>query len=68
MHFATVETGITEVAPLNKAVVMVDVARSTSMITTTLLVMSYKSINAGDRQVYKFLLLDSIRVYFTNGN
>jgi hypothetical protein len=35
MHFATLSTGITDFAPLYKAVAIVEVARKTSMITTT---------------------------------
>jgi Gpi18-like mannosyltransferase len=53
MHFGTLSTGIMHFAPLNKAVAMVEVARSTSMITTMVFLTSYKCSRAGDNEVYK---------------
>jgi hypothetical protein len=55
MQRGTVATGMTAAAPLYKAVAMVDVALNTSMITTTLLLMSYKLRSAGDNEVKSFL-------------
>ncbi len=40
-------TGITLSAPLNKAAAMVEVARNTSIITTTLFLILYKSNKRG---------------------
>jgi hypothetical protein len=40
---------------------MVDVARNTSMITTTAFRRSYKCNNAGERQVYSVGLLFAMR-------
>src|SRR5688500_2320147 len=57
MHFVTQSTGITHLAPLYKAVAIVEVALSTSMITTTLLLTSYKFKRGGERQVYSVGLL-----------
>jgi hypothetical protein len=51
MHSATLSTGIILLSPLCKAAAMVEVARSTSMITTMLLLTSYRFNNAGDKQV-----------------
>jgi hypothetical protein len=53
MHRGTVATGITDAAPLYKAVAMVDVALSTSMMTTMLSVTSYKCKRAGEKHVNK---------------
>ena len=57
---------MTDDAPLYNAVAMVDVALNTSMMTTTELLISYKSSRAGERQVYKFL--EANLNYLTNGN
>jgi hypothetical protein len=51
MHSSTLSTGIISLAPLNKAVAIVDVALKTSIITTTLLLISYRFNNAGDKDV-----------------
>jgi len=53
MHSATLSTGMILLAPLCKAVAMVEVARNTSMITTILLLTSYKCKSAGDKEVYR---------------
>src|SRR5688500_8221505 len=60
IHLATLSTGIIHLAPLYRAVAMVDVARNTSMITTRVLLISYKSSNAGDGDVYRVGLLFGI--------
>src|SRR5574343_623343 len=59
--FPTVSTGITQRAPLCRAEAMVDVARNTSMITTTASLRSYKCNKAGDKQVNKVGFDCSIR-------
>jgi hypothetical protein len=51
MHLVTLSTGIMHLAPLYKAVAIVDVALSTSMITTILLLTSYKFKRDGERDV-----------------
>ena len=51
MQSATLSTGITLFAPLNSAVEIVEVARSISIITTMLLLTSYKLNKAGERHV-----------------
>jgi len=51
MHRLMLSTGITHFAPLRKAAAIVDVALNTSMMTTMLLLTSYKCTNAGERQV-----------------
>src|SRR6187200_977472 len=56
-HFDTLSTGMTHFAPLNNAVAIVEVARSTSMITTMLLLISYKFNRAGENDVYRAGLL-----------
>src|SRR5450432_80055 len=53
IHFATLSTGTIYRAPLYKAVAMVEVARSTSMITTVAWDALYKCNSAGDMEVYK---------------
>ena len=57
MQSVTADTGITSFAPLCRAVAMVEVALNTSMITTMLLLTSYKCNKAGEREVYKEGLL-----------
>jgi hypothetical protein len=57
MQRDTLSTGMTDLAPLNKAVAIVEVALNTSMITTTLLVASYKWRRAGESEVCKVGLL-----------
>jgi hypothetical protein len=52
MHRLTESTGIIVFAPLNNAVAIVDVARSTSIITTTALLRSYKCKRDGESEVY----------------
>jgi hypothetical protein len=47
----TESTGITHLAPLYKADAIVEVARNTSMITTTLLLRSYRCNKAGEMEV-----------------
>jgi hypothetical protein len=51
MHLVTLSTGIMHLAPLYKAVAIVDVALNTSMITTILLLTSYKFKRDGERDV-----------------
>jgi hypothetical protein len=53
MHLATLSTGMMYFEPLYKAVAIVEVARSTSMITTIALFASYKCIKAGEKEVCK---------------
>jgi hypothetical protein len=52
IHPATLSTGITDFAPLYKAAAMVEVALSTSIITTVLSEMSYRFNNDGDNTVF----------------
>ena len=52
MHSATLSTGIMHLAPFSIALAIVDVARRMSMMTTTLLLTSYKCRRAGERIVY----------------
>jgi hypothetical protein len=47
----TESTGITHFAPLYSADAIVEVARNTSIITTTLLLRSYKCNITGERDV-----------------
>lgn len=53
MHRLTLSTGITHLAPLYKAVAIVEVALNTSIITTILLLISYKCTRAGESEVYR---------------
>src|SRR6476646_11948021 len=53
----TLSTGITHLAPLYNAVAIVEVALNTSMITITLLLISYRCTRAGEREVCKDGLL-----------
>jgi hypothetical protein len=50
-------------APLYKAVAMVDVARNTSITTTIVFFTSYKCKRAGERQVYNVGLFISSCAY-----
>jgi hypothetical protein len=51
MHSATLSTGIILLAPLCNAAAIVEVALNTSIITTILLLTSYKFKSAGDNEV-----------------
>jgi hypothetical protein len=57
MALGTESTGMTDLAPLYKAAAIVDVARNTSIITTMLLLRSYKCNRAGERDVCRVGLL-----------
>jgi hypothetical protein len=60
MQRETLSTGMTDFAPLYKAVAIVDVALNTSMITTILLLTSYKCKTEGERDVCKLGLLSML--------
>ena len=60
---ATLSTGITDFAPLYNAVAIVEVARSTSIITTMLLLISYRCNKAGEREVKRVGLFYSSGKY-----
>jgi hypothetical protein len=64
MALGTESTGITHLAPLYNAAAIVEVALNTSIITTTLLLKSYRFNNAGEMQVWRDGLL--LMVYGKN--
>jgi len=63
IHRLTLSTGIMDLAPLYNTVAMVEVALSTSMITTIELLISYRFNRAGDKDVYN----DGLAVLIMSG-